>query len=289
MRRAAAGGQPALLQREAAEQERSGGQRQPRPQRPSMRPAVDQRQHDGGEAEGGQDRPGEVQPPSLTPGLRDHPRRRQHRHQADRDVDEKAAAPAQAERVGLDEDPADELARHGGEAHAHAVGGQRLGPIGAVVEDADDGQDVGHQQGGGAALKQPGDDQHLRRAGHPAPGGGEREQGQPGGEAPDAAHPVTQAGAGDEEHGVGEAVAGDDPFDRTRRRVQVGLHRRQRDVDDEEVQHDHEGAGEDHRQRQPAAASGGERRRGTPDGRYRLSAHGRHVPSRPSSRRLPAG
>ena len=118
------------------------GERQPRPQRPAVRAALDQRQHDRGEAERSPAwcRRG----PGCRPGLgkrRDSGMTRGAAitaSSADRDVDEKAAAPAQPGRVGLDEDAADQLARHRGQAHAHAVGGQRLGAVGAVVEDADD-------------------------------------------------------------------------------------------------------------------------------------------------------
>ena len=64
-----------------------------------------------------------------------------------------------------------------------------------------------------------------------------------------AAVDVAEAAADDQPGRERQRVARDDELDRAGAGVQVGLHRRDRDVDDEEVQHDHERAGEDDEQR----------------------------------------
>ena len=76
-------------------------------------------------------------------------------------------------------------------------------------------------------------------------------------EHPAAAEDVAEPAAGDEQHGEGERVRVDRPLERGQRGVEVVLDRRQRDVHDRVVQHDHE-QGEAHRRR--ASTSGGCRR-----------------------------
>ena len=82
------------------------------------------------------------------------------RDEADRDVDEEAAAPAEAGDVGLHEDAADELAADGGEAEDDAVDADRADAFGAAVDDADDRQHLRAEQRGRQPLDQARADEH---------------------------------------------------------------------------------------------------------------------------------
>ena len=68
---------------------------------------------------------------------------------------------------------------------------------------------------------------------------------------PAVAEPVAEPGAGDEQHGVGDGVAGDDQLEVGTRGFQVGTDRGGRDVHDEDVQQCHELGGEHDRQQAP--------------------------------------
>ncbi len=90
--------------------------------------------------------------------------------------------------------------------------------------------------------------------------GREADRGARGGEDDDAGEEdfappeqVAEAPAGDEQHGERQRVGVDGPLQRGGRRVQAALDRRQRDVDDRVVEHDHEQR-EAHRPERPPAA-----------------------------------
>src|SRR5262249_57215039 len=67
---------------------------------------------------------------------------------------------------------------------------------------------------------------------------------------------VTEAAGRDEEDREGEAVAGDHPFDRAAADPELKLDRGHGNVDDEEVEDDHEGASHQHWQREPTPGLG---------------------------------
>ena len=212
--------QGALLRGEGEQDRRCRGQRQPRPQGPSMLAPIDERQHDRGEAGGDQHSADYVETARCVSLRLGHQRRRQReRQQSDRHVDEKAAAPAEPGHVGLYEHAAEQLSAHGGQPHHHAVDREGANAVGAGVGDADDRHHVGHHQRAGDALYEPRDDQHERSAGDAAGGRARREQGQSERERPAPADAVADPPAGDEEHGRGQAIAGHDPLDRAVRRV----------------------------------------------------------------------
>ena len=73
---------------------------------------------------------------------------------------------------------------------------------------------------------------------------------------------VAQPAADDQQRRVRKTIAGDEPFDGRGLGVQVALDRRDCHVDDEEIERDHECAGEDHRQGQPAMHGRHRRRHG---------------------------
>jgi len=73
----------------------------------------------------------------------------------------------------------------------------------------DTAEDLGDHQGRADALDEAGEDQRERRGGDAASERGEREQAQPAEEDAPVAAQVAQAGAGDQQHGIGQDVAGD--------------------------------------------------------------------------------
>jgi hypothetical protein len=176
--------------------------------------AIDQRQHDRGQAGGDQQR-------ALDVGLHrtrytrlgDQPRRQRQRDHTDRHVDQEAAAPAKAGDVGLDEDAADQLAADRRQPHHASVQRQCADPVGTFVGDADDRQDVRHQQRAGEPLNEPGGDEHRGARRDSAGGGAGGEQRQPERECPPAADHVAEPGARDQEYRRGQAVARRDPLD----------------------------------------------------------------------------
>ena len=103
----------------------------------------------------------------------------------------------------------------------------------------DDAQALRDQQGGRRALGEPAADQHRgvdrERAGHRRGDKSERADD----EQPLAAVDVAQTAAGDQAGGERERVATDDPLERGRAGVQIGVDRRRRDVDDRSVEQVH--------------------------------------------------
>ena len=80
--------------------------------------------------------------------------------------------------------------------------------------------------------------------------------------------------AAEQQHAAEEdRVGGDHPLQALLREVQIGLDRRQRDVHDRDVEHDHELRGDDHRQCPPPSAV-----RPCRSSRESLSAHFLHPP-----------
>jgi hypothetical protein len=90
------------------------------------------------------------------------------------------------------------------------------------VDDADDRQHLRAEQRGGEPLHEACDDEHGGARRQAAGGRRQREDGQAEREHAPAAELVAQPAGGDEEGGEGQAVAGDDPFDRAGAGVQVG-------------------------------------------------------------------
>jgi hypothetical protein len=251
-RRAAAAAQAPLVGGEEAERDRGGAQAQPRPRGPAVLAALDERQDDVDEAEGDQRGPHEIQAVGARDARLGHRARGDRQaEQADGHVDEEAAAPAETGDVGLHERAADELPADGRQPEDDPVDADRAHAVGALVDDADDRQHLRAQQRGREPLDEAGDHQHGRAGRQAARRRGGREEGEAEREHAPAAELVAEPSGGDEERGEGQAVAGDDPFDGAGAGMQIALHRRHGDVDDEEVQDDHEGAREDDGQGRP--------------------------------------
>jgi hypothetical protein len=96
--------------------------------------------------------------------------------------------------------------------------------------------------------------QHLRVRRQPAGSRREREQADADHEEAAAAVDVAEPPAGDQRGGVCEAIADHDQLQRAAACVQLMLDRRDRDVDDEEVEHHHERAAQHDEKRDRARA-----------------------------------
>ena len=164
-------------------------------------------------------------------------RRHGESDEADRHVDEEDGTPSGASDVGRDQEATDELSAGGGQAHDDAVDGDGPHPALARIDHPEHREDVGAHEGRAHALREAGahEDAFVRR--QPAQGRRRDEGRQPEGEGAPPSDAVAQTPGGDQEHGEGQAVAGDDPFDRGRTGVQSGLDRGQGHVHDEEVQY----------------------------------------------------
>ena len=97
-------------------------------------------------------------------------------------------------------------------------------------------------------------DQRALRPGEPVEQRAGGEERQPGHEQAPPSEQVGHAPAEQQHAAEQDRVGGHHPLQALLAEVQVGLDRRQRDVDDRHVEHDHELCGDDHRERDPAPA-----------------------------------
>ncbi len=114
-------------------------------------------------------------------------------------------------------------------------------------------QHLRHHQRRGRALRQPCDDQLRAGLREAAPQRRRGEAEHAGEEHVLGAMDVAEPAAGDDQRGVGDQIDRDDGFDLRRRRVQLGRDGRDRDVDDEGIDAEHELCGDHDRQHPPAA------------------------------------
>ena len=246
----------------------------------------DQSERDG-------ERAGEVEVPAGVgaPPLGDVPARQQRRGHADRHVHEQDPLPA--EQVG--ENAAEQRARG-----APGPGHRAPDPEGAVAllalgeAGGEDGQRRGRHHGAAESLGGPGGDQHALALRQPADQRCAGEQQQAGDEDAPSPQQVGRAAAQEQEAGEGQRVGIDHPLEVDLREVQVVTDRRQGDVDDRDVEDDHELPEADQEQRGPAALRGS--RHGDKTGaRVKARLGGtlpvdgprrkRHRPARPALRR----
>ena len=155
----------------------------------------------------------------------------------DGDVDDEDPRPA--EDVG--QDAAEEQAEGAAGAGDRAPDAHRAGAILALGEGGgDDRQRRGGDQGGAEALHAAGDDQHLARVGQGVGGRRRAEERDADEEQPAAADEVGGAAAEEQEAAEHQRVGVDDPLQLLGAQIEIGLDRRQGDVDDRRVEHDHE-------------------------------------------------
>ncbi len=127
-----------------------------------------------------------------------------------------------------------------------------------------DRQHLRHHHRGHPALEDARGDQHLRVRREAAQRGGEREAADADEEQPLATVDVTQPSAGDQPGGEGERVTGRYPLDLAEGSARVPLDRRNRDIDDRDVDEVHEGRRHHDREGEPATPV---TRAGRPQGR----------------------
>ena len=185
--------------------------------------------------------------------LRDDSSGRDQDERAHRDIDEEDPLPAQV----LGENAAEEDAGRGARAAERAPDPERLVPLGALGEGGRHDRECRRRDDRGAeALQRACADQHGRTAESVREPAGERAEGeddQPDNEDPPSAEQVGHSAAQQEEASEGDRVRDDHPFDRLLGDVQVGLDRRDRDIDDRNVEDRHEERSSDDRENQPAA------------------------------------
>jgi hypothetical protein len=159
------------------------------------------------------------------------------RDRGEHEVDIHAVAPAQGLREHAAEDQADRRTAAGD----RAPDAKRLVALGAVAEGRRQQRHRGRgEQRGECALERPRGGQHaegLRRA---ADRRGEREPGESGDEGPLAPEQVADPSAQQQQAAEGERVSGHDPLPLRIGEMQRPLRRRQRDVHDRRVEHDHQ-------------------------------------------------
>jgi hypothetical protein len=127
--------------------------------------------------------------------------------------------------------------------------------LGALGERGhQDRQRCGREQRTAQALERAEADQRALGPRNSAQEGADREQGQADHEQAPAAEDVRQPPAQEQGAAEQDRVRADDPLQVVLGEVEVALDRRQRDVHDRDVEHDHELGGHDHRQREALAA-----------------------------------
>jgi hypothetical protein len=120
------------------------------------------------------------------------------------------------------------------------------------------------EQGTERALERPGGHQDCEGGRQPAQERRRREADQATDEGPFAPEEIAGFPADEEQAAEGEGVGGDDPLAALGREPEVLLRRRQRDVDDGRVEHDHELGDPEEGEDGPAVGLGG----GRADGRH---------------------
>ena len=202
----------------------------------------DEREHGRGE----QGQAGQVEGPAgLALAVRQRPDADHQQQHADRHVDSEDRPPARVEKVGADQQAADDLAHHRAAGQDRGVPAHRAGPGRARVGALYQAEYLRDHQRGAGSLSEAQGDQQAGRAGQPAAERGQREQDQPGQEHPPVAQDVAKPGTGHQQHRVGNRVAGHHELQPRPGGAQAGMDRRGGDVDDGGVEHGHELADED--------------------------------------------
>src|SRR6266566_3849242 len=190
------------------------------------------------------------------PAIRQGPEPGQEQQHPDRDVQQEHRAPGAAEQVRADQHAADDLAGDRAAGQHGRVQPHRAAPCGTGERPLDEAEDLRDHRRRPGTLDEAQRHQHAGRGGQAAAERGEGEHRQAGQEHAPVAQDVAEPGTGDQEHRVGDHVAGDNKLQPGSRGVQAGMDRGRRDVDDGRVQNGHELPGEDHRERRPEAPGG---------------------------------
>jgi hypothetical protein len=248
-RRAAASGDAALHAGEPGERGHARRQGDPRPRRPPLGAAEDERDHDEHDRRGERRDAGDVDLArralvvggQMARGGGDHGR-------ADRRVDEEDRAPPGARQVERDEPAAGDLADHRARRERERVQADGASALGAREAQLDAGQRLGEHQRGAGALQDARADEHRRRRRQAAEHGRGGEDRHAEYEDPPVAVGLAEPCAGDQQRREGDHVAADDELERRARGAEVGADRGGRDVGDRRVGLDHERAHEQDRE-----------------------------------------
>jgi hypothetical protein len=171
------------------------------------------------------------------------------RSDADRHVHEEDPLPRQ--QVG--EDPAQQKAEGGAAGGDRAPDAERLRALLALREGRRDDRQRGRgHERGAQALQRAGGDEHPAGLRQAVQQRGDREDHDADEEHTLAPEEVRRSTAEQQEAAEDERVAVDDPLEARRREVEVGLDRRQGDVRDGRVEHDHELRDADEDEDEPA-------------------------------------
>ena len=186
------------------------------------------------------------------------PRSERGRRDPDRDVDEQHPAPAETAR----EDPAEQHPGGAAGARDRAPDPERAVALGALGERRrDDRQRRRRDDRGAEALNRARRDQPSFRLRDPAGERRQREQRQAEHEHPPAPEQVGEPAAEQQEPAERECVGVDDPREVGAREVESAPDRRQRDVHDRGVDHDHELRHRQQQQREVLGSGRVQRRR----------------------------
>ncbi len=241
-----------VARRAAQEPAGKQGAREQAAQDPGREPApfvgLDQGDGEGGDGGGEQDGAEQV---GQRSGLLVVTRRGQYAGphgdggDADRDVDDEHPAP-----VGLDQQSAEDRSEAGGDPADRGPGPDGAGALGrgsGVQQQRERGR---HQRGRARRLEHAGGVEPADGRGERAECGGDGEDGQPGKEHLAVADAVRQSSGGDQQRGEDDGVAVQHPGQGGQAAaVEVLLHRREGDVDDEQVEVRDEDRGGEHQER----------------------------------------
>ncbi len=186
--------------------------------------------------------------------LRGHEAQGEHRGgDPDRDVDEEDPVPGDGLGQRAAGQQADRPARGGDEA----VDADRLGLLARLGEHRHDHPEHDGRCGRAAgALHEAGDDQHLLRLRDGAQQRCTREDGETAEEHLALPDQIAEAARQQQQPAEGDQVGVDDPCEAALGETEFVLDRRQCDVHDRRVEHDHEHAGTQRVERQPARPVG---------------------------------
>src|SRR6476646_8129346 len=247
---------PPLDRDEGDQQQRRGGEDADRLGRaPAGVFGVEQGEDEGREAEGDRRRAGDVEGADLLLGVRFGNQARAQRGGGDPDRDVDPEDPFPADVFG--QDPTEQDPGGAAGAGDRAPDAQRFVALGAVAEGGgDDREGGGGEDRGAEALHGAGGDQLAGGARQTAGQRSEGEEHQPEHEDAAAAEQVGKPAAEQEEAAEGEHVGVDQPGQAALAEVECVFDRRQGDVDDRGVQHDHELSRAEQDQGDPALVAG---------------------------------
>ena len=227
-----------LDREEGQQQRRRAGQRgDDRRAPPALRVAADQAEDQQEEAAREGRQPRQVDPLRVLGGDVGEAQLGQHDgDDPDRDVDEEDPFPAEV----LGDQAADQRADRDGAADRRSPDAERGGAVAAVELLPEQGERGGEHRRAADPLQPARQVEQGRVAGDAAEEGGEGEEAEPEREDAAAAQAVAERAGGEQEGGEHQRVGVDDPLQAGEARAEVPLDVGQGDVDDRDVQQQHE-------------------------------------------------